>query len=283
MMRNVEPGCKILFVGTKWWQPDSRVSAKTVLGFGITAARPRGPYFFHKSGSWRHRLWIEDMQWVEKGRGGVSLEELGIRMKFPPPRFFQDRRGLADRVIIELRRRKRIPTAGEVELPGQRSRRAKGPDTTTSNIQGSDTDPLSVGGGGGGFGDPEQNARVERAAVSAVKRDYRARGWAVQSKESEKVGYDLLCSRGSVVQHVEVKGISGPVCSFPITAKEKKRAEDDPAFRLIAMTNALKANRRELSKFRGSEFLRKFRFAPTNFMARLGKAAAQGLATASHA
>lgn len=145
---------------------------------------------------------------------------------------------------------------------------AKSQTRKLSNLAGLGAGPPSAGGGGG-FGDAEQNVRVERAAVGAVIRDYRSHGWTVQSKETEKPGYDLLCSRGSVVLHVEVKGISGPDCSFVVTAKEKEKAESDPAFRLVAVTHALRPKRRELSKFTGPELLRKFRFAPVSFMARL--------------
>lgn len=81
------------------------------------------------------------------------------------------------------------------------------------------------GGVGGGFGNAEQNARVEQAAMFAVKRDYRSRGWTVQSREAEKLGYDLQCSRGSAVHHVEVKGVSGPDCSFEVTAKRRGRQQ----------------------------------------------------------
>jgi hypothetical protein len=77
---------------------------------------------------------------------------------------------------------------------------------------------------GAGFGEAERNALVELAAVNAVNSDYQSRGWQVKSKESERVGYDLLCRYDSAVHHVEVKGISGPSCSFLITVKEKKES-----------------------------------------------------------
>jgi hypothetical protein len=136
------------------------------------------------------------------------------------------------------------------------------------NSKGADTDSESEKSGGGRG---EQNPRVEREAVEAVTRDYHSRGWTVESKEKQakKPGYDLLCSRGPVVHHVEVKGISGPVCSFEITANEKKRAEDDPAFWLIAVTQTLNAKRRRLTKFTGPELIRRFSFTPTSFSAKL--------------
>jgi len=141
---------------------------------------------------------------------------------------------------------------------GRRAAKSAGADPSRQN---------RIGCGGGGFGDPEQNLRVMLAAVGAMKRDYRSRGWAVQSMEAEKLGYDLQCSRGSIVHHVEVKGIAGTDCSFVVTANEKGKALTDPAFRLIAVTRALEAKRRELLRFTGSKFLGEFRFAPLSFMA----------------
>jgi Domain of unknown function (DUF3883) len=135
-----------------------------------------------------------------------------------------------------------------------------------------DLDPHLSGGlfppTGAGIGEAEQNALVELAAVNAVTSEYRSRGWRVKSKESEKVGYDLLCRRGSAVHHVEVKGIRGAICSFMITANEKNKAELDPAFSLVAVTKALEPDRRRLSEFTGPDLLRKFHFAPISFMAR---------------
>jgi hypothetical protein len=74
----------------------------------------------------------------------------------------------------------------------------------------------------------------------------------------------------SLSSTVEVKGIRGTLCSFIITTNEKKRAKLDAALRLIAVTKALEAKRRRLSKaFTGPELLRKFHFASISFMATL--------------
>jgi Domain of unknown function (DUF3883) len=123
---------------------------------------------------------------------------------------------------------------------------------------------------GAGFGEAERNALVELAAVNAVTIDYRSHGWRVKSREREKSGpgYDLLCARGSAVDHVEVKGISGPDCTFVVTANEKEQARRDPLFWLVAVTHALDARRRQLAKFTGPELLRKFHFVPIRFVAR---------------
>jgi hypothetical protein len=62
---------------------------------------------------------------------------------------------------------------------------------------------------GGGFGDPIRNKLVETAAVSSVTKDYELRGWIVKSVEQEKCGFDLCCVKGSIEEHVEVKGVQG--------------------------------------------------------------------------
>jgi hypothetical protein len=135
---------------------------------------------------------------------------------------------------------------------------------------GSDVPERLLSHAGGGFGDPEQNARVERAAVSAVTKRYQSRGWRVESKEDEKnLGYDLLCRLRSDEHHVEVKGVRGTLRSVVVTKSEKNRAERDHAFRLIAVTNALDAKTRRPQEFAGPEFLRQFHLVPIAFIAAL--------------
>lgn len=92
---------------------------------------------------------------------------------------------------------------------------------------------------GAGFGDPESNQRVERAAIAAVTEWYEDDGWVVQSVEADKCGYDLLCNRTIQENHVEVKGVKGEIVAFIITAGEVRRAENDPDFVLCVVTSAL--------------------------------------------
>jgi hypothetical protein len=77
---------------------------------------------------------------------------------------------------------------------------------------------------GAGFGNPETNRKVERAAISCVTEWYESRGWQVQSVEIEKRGFDLLCVKRSIEEHVEVKGIQGSLPAFIITAREVRQA-----------------------------------------------------------
>jgi hypothetical protein len=92
---------------------------------------------------------------------------------------------------------------------------------------------------GAGFGNPETNRRVERAAISHVENWYQSRGWNVTSVETERRGYDLLCKKASNELHVEVKGIQGHMHSFIITKREKEKADSDPKFVLSLVTSAL--------------------------------------------
>jgi hypothetical protein len=109
---------------------------------------------------------------------------------------------------------------------------------------------------GAGFGDPETNKKVELAAVSYVRKHYRTSGWKVKSVESEKRGYDLLCTNDVTEAHVEVKGVQGEQCSFIITARELDAAKNDPNFILCIVRSALVNP--SLSKYLGAEFIEHF-------------------------
>lgn len=119
---------------------------------------------------------------------------------------------------------------------------------------------------GGGFGNPETNKKVERAAVSHVRRQYESDGWRVASVESEKRGYDLLCTKGARSEHVEVKGVQGAIPSFIVTANEVKHARNDAAFVICVVTSALSAVPK-LHRFSGSEFISGYNLAPLAFRA----------------
>lgn len=99
-------------------------------------------------------------------------------------------------------------------------------------------DSIPARQGGAGFGDTKTNRLVEKAAVQKATHHLRDRGYTVRSRELENLGYDLDAMRGAQVLHVEVKGISGSELQFPITANEVRRSKTDPAFRLMAVTQA---------------------------------------------
>lgn len=109
---------------------------------------------------------------------------------------------------------------------------------------------------GSGFGYFETNKKIEEAAVSAVTSYYKKRGWKVTSVETKKRGFDLLCTKGSKEEHVEVKGIQGNDLSFIITAGEVKRSQSDKKFVICVVTSA--SSDPKLHKFTAKDFSNQF-------------------------
>lgn len=105
---------------------------------------------------------------------------------------------------------------------------------------------------GGGFGSSETNRKVEQAAIAYVTDNYEKNGWSVKSIESEKRGFDLLCTKDEVQEHVEVKGVQGDFVSFIITTGEVKQSQTNKNFVLCVVTSALTAPK--LHKFTAKEF-----------------------------
>ena len=118
----------------------------------------------------------------------------------------------------------------------------------------------------GGFQpDVEKRRKVEKAAIRFVARQYERKSWLVKSVELEKVGYDLHCTKGDLVECVEVKGTSGLDEQFVITANEYEKAKSDPRFVLILVTNAL--NNPASHRYAGKELIAKFQFTPLQYRA----------------
>jgi hypothetical protein len=120
---------------------------------------------------------------------------------------------------------------------------------------------------GGGFGAQETNLQVEQAAIALVGNNYKKRGWSVESVEVQKCGYDLLCTKGKLQEHVEVKGIQGELLSFIITNGEVKQSRSDEKFVLCAVTSAL--SKPQFHRFTVSEFLEKFTLDAVSYRASL--------------
>ena len=110
---------------------------------------------------------------------------------------------------------------------------------------------------GAGFGNPEENKKVEEAAIAVVKEKYDLAGWKVRSVERDKCGFDLECHKGETTENVEVKGVSGTEQSFFITAGEVEQAKINSKFVLIVVTSALSSSP-VLSRCSGPEFDRRF-------------------------
>jgi len=120
---------------------------------------------------------------------------------------------------------------------------------------------------GAGFGTPEQNRRVERAALRHVTQYFRDQGWSVEDVSSENRGYDLLCKRSSAQSHVEVKGARGEGQQFIVTARELETWANDKRFLLAFVGNALSA-KPSLSFFPRAATKGEFEFRPLSYVAR---------------
>ena len=113
--------------------------------------------------------------------------------------------------------------------------------------------------------DPEIIRKVEKAAVTHVRKILRAKGWRVVSVETMKRGYDLHCVQSDKEMHVEVKGTCGDEPSFMLTRGEHERAESDSKFALYLVLRALDAPR--LVVFSGEDLLRRFDFQTVQYKA----------------
>jgi hypothetical protein len=120
---------------------------------------------------------------------------------------------------------------------------------------------------GAGFGDPVNNRKIEVAAVKFATAQLEAEGYKVRSCEPEKIGYDLEATKRGSVLHVEVKGVSGSVVQFPITANEVRCGESDSAFRLFIVTGATTKSP-TLHRFIWKEAVEGFTMKPIAFMAK---------------
>jgi len=120
---------------------------------------------------------------------------------------------------------------------------------------------------GAGFGTPENNKRVERAAVRHVMRHYKSQGWSVKDVSSDNHGYDLICKGSGEERHVEVKGARGDGQQFILTAKELNAWTTDRRFVLAFVGSALSA-KPSLSFFPRATSQAEFSIRPLSFVAK---------------
>ena len=119
---------------------------------------------------------------------------------------------------------------------------------------------------GGGFGNPETNRMVEKASISLVTKDYEERGWSVKSVEQKRIGFDLLCNKGLMEEHVEVKGTQGDVEAFLITSGEVQQSRMDKQFVLYVVTLAL-STQPQLHRHTANTLEQKFILTPLSYHA----------------
>jgi len=117
-----------------------------------------------------------------------------------------------------------------------------------------------------GYADPITNEEVESEAVSLVTRWYEDHGWTVNNVENENRGYDLVCSKGRLEQHVEVKGTQGSTPSYFMTANEYNCAQEDPLFVLCVITGVF-SKKPYIHTYAGAELSDEFEFTCLHYKA----------------
>jgi hypothetical protein len=111
----------------------------------------------------------------------------------------------------------------------------------------------------------EQRRLVEKAAVDAVTKRFEKRGYEVVDKQRENVGYDLLCIKGKIERHVEVKGSSGDCSRFILTANERTCARTDKRFILCTVGAAL-SKRPTVTEITGARLFASFTEQAISYM-----------------
>ena len=120
--------------------------------------------------------------------------------------------------------------------------------------------------GGAGFGSAAENKKVETKAVEFATRYFKKNNFEVTSVESDKIGYDLLCTKKTKELHVEVKGISGTEEEFIITENEKIASQKDKCFMIALVVNAMK--KPSLKLYTKQQFKEKFSLKVISYMAK---------------
>ena len=114
----------------------------------------------------------------------------------------------------------------------------------------------------------EHIRKVEQAAIDAALKYFFKQGYALtQDCQLKGVGYDLTFEKNQKELHVEVKGVSGIAIDFNLTPKELKCAKSDARWRVLVITNALKAP--EASLFTGEELLDRAKIEATQYRVQL--------------
>lgn len=122
---------------------------------------------------------------------------------------------------------------------------------------GVDTDDISPN-------DLAPDKEIEKAAIAFAMKHYRDLGYAVESVEAEKIGYDLRCSRGGEERHIEVKGRARDEKIVILTRREWKRARADPNW-FLAIVSSVTSALISLTEWPGVGILSVFRICPIAF------------------
>lgn len=102
--------------------------------------------------------------------------------------------------------------------------------------------------------DPEHNSKVEKAAISVVRKYYRLNSYTVESVEKDNVGWDLEATFGKISLRIEVKGLSGPKAIAQLTPNEYDAfSKESSRYRLAIVTDALTSPRLTICRYSGEQ------------------------------
>jgi hypothetical protein len=91
---------------------------------------------------------------------------------------------------------------------------------------------------GGGFPDSKTRKEIEQAAVSHVSKELKRRGYEIEDRQPENLGYDLLASANDHQLFVEVKGTDATAPRFYLTRNEWTVGQRESNWRLFLVTSA---------------------------------------------
>ena len=113
---------------------------------------------------------------------------------------------------------------------------------------------------GGPYGDAQTRKEIETAAIDFVTAELCRRGYAVQDRQRDNCGYDLLATSAQGRLVVEVKGTDAPEPRFFITRNECRSSTDETDWRLFVVTTARRAP--SLHEYDGDEMRVRFALDP---------------------
>lgn len=96
--------------------------------------------------------------------------------------------------------------------------------------------------GGGRQPDLEKRLKIEKASVEIVTNHYTAMKFDVDTREKERVGWDLDATKGDLYLRVEVKGVSGDELFCELTPNEYEKMNDPnhrPFYRICVVNDPL--------------------------------------------
>lgn len=89
---------------------------------------------------------------------------------------------------------------------------------------------------GTGIGFGGRNPEVEKEAIKIATEYYVNRGFKVRAVELEHFGWDIEASKNGDILKIEVKGLSGPLCSVGLTTNEYNAFNNQDNYRLFIVT-----------------------------------------------